>query len=119
VEIARKVFKHGQATCRLIMDSDGTAILKSVYSQHKGAGDATELLSQVVEFLEVNNLVCFLEARSYGTPGAGLNNRQLQDFYSRFGFERDPKFRGIWMFRVPMALQIVKEKSDEKTQEIL
>lgn len=102
MEIARRNFRYGGATAKVVIDSDGTGVVKNVYSMTKNLGHGTGVMESIIEWAEKNDLVLFLEARPYGRPQQGMTLEALQVFYKKFGFERDPKYpKAVWMFRVP------------------
>lgn len=81
-------FRHESATARLTDWKDSTAALSCVYSKEKGKGHATTLLQKIVTFADTQGYrVVYLEAQRYGPKHSqSLNDSQLVDFYSQFGF---------------------------------
>lgn len=105
MEVERQNFRYGLATAVVVIDSDGTGLLKNVYANKKNQGEGTALMGLIINWAEVKDIVLFLHALPFGRPGEGLNLQALEIWYKRFGFERDPLYnneRGeVWMFRAP------------------
>lgn len=80
------VYESASATLKLI--SPRSAKLINLYSKNPGNGDATQVLHMVVEYVDQRGLDVFLTARRYGyNDSRGLSNRELVEFYKKFGFE--------------------------------
>jgi len=85
-------FQHASATARLAIFPDGTALLSSLRSQARWRGHASGLMRDITSYADEHGLTIFLTVQAYGHPTNGLNNRELEKFYERFGFVRDARF---------------------------
>jgi len=75
------------ASARLVMwENTKRATVSEVYSRKKKEGHATGLFLKLCEYADKNGLTLILEAAQFAP---GMNNEQLRDFYSRFGFILD------------------------------
>lgn len=83
--MARITLKYESASAILSMIHGDTAKVISVRSEQKGLGHGRRIMELVVEYAEAHGLDLWLEVQSYGRP-RGLDNKQLVEFYQKFGF---------------------------------
>lgn len=84
-------FRHGKATATLVVHSDKTATLKSVFSLDRGKGYANHLMKDVIDHADEHQLTLFLFVQRYGyIDKLSPTNDQLTEFYGKFGFEQVP-----------------------------
>ena len=96
-------FKTLSAQATLRYEDDKTAKLYNVYSEIRGQGHATHLLSSIVEFADDEGITIWLDVQSYGDPHTVLTNSQLITFYEKFGFDvLDRSHRPVRMVRYPL-----------------
>jgi GNAT superfamily N-acetyltransferase len=80
------VFRHKSASLRFHYWSEDRATISHLRSKKRGKGHATKLLELVTAICDANEQTVILEARAWKVPG-GLSQRQLVEFYEKFGFE--------------------------------
>lgn len=83
-------FKYGSARAKLYQLESDLFALSDLWSEERGKGHATKVLQQIVDFADMERVTIKLIVQPYGHPIAtSLDNRKLEGFYQRFGFERD------------------------------
>lgn len=85
--LTRTTFNYGGARVTLVFEEDHLARLIDLYSENRGRGDATAVMTEAVTFADKHGIAIWLEAKRYGNPHNSLDNRQLMHFYERFGFD--------------------------------
>lgn len=86
-------FKSASASVTLFSEDLGT--IHSLYSRVRKEGHATELMSHICRWADSKNIALCLSAQGYG-GGEIMENKQLIDFYSQFGFHRMIGDGPIW-----------------------
>ena len=85
------VFTKGNAQVKLIVWTDGTATLHSLYSKTRGRGHASAVLKSACAYADENNTTLRLRVRA--DEDGDLTDLQLEAFYARYGFVTDtPRF---------------------------
>lgn len=57
----------------------------------------------IIDYADKNGLTLHLMAQAYGHPTSTmLDNKQLEEFYTKFGFERDPNQPQLSRFPIGM-----------------
>lgn len=62
----------------------------SVRSAHPGQGHATALMIHICNWADERGFELWLEAQRNGNPDGTLTNKELERFYSKFGFKVVP-----------------------------
>ena len=94
-------FKHESATCILVLWDDGTVSLSSVHSTDRQKGHATELLNNVMRWVDDRGVLLKTAAEAFG-DGPKMSTTQLVEFYKKFGFVPfDDGTNYIYMERPP------------------
>lgn len=84
-------FRYRQASAKLERLDLGIYQLKNVWSHARRMGDGRGVMERVASYADRHNLILVLVAQQYGNPNSpGLNNKQLEEFYAKFGFEKQP-----------------------------
>lgn len=102
----RKSFNKGKASARLTIFSDGVARLSSVLAREKGTGAGRAIMEQVCRYADENGLTLQLFVQRFGDPHEGMSNKELIEFYKKFGFyvEEDGRLP-VMMWRDSQELQ--------------
>ena len=79
-------FVYNSCTADLIPVSDDRYSVQNLISRDLRKGDATRLMSAIVEFADDNECDLVLVARRYHYVNEGLDTLELIEFYSKFGF---------------------------------
>lgn len=75
--------------------------VQDLYSYERGKGHARRVMEKIVAYADEHRITLFLVAQEYGRE-RGLDNVQLEQFYSKFGFEKDIRSaRPVRMVRYP------------------
>lgn len=83
----------GGASAVLTEIAKGCYSLSSVYSKRLGQGDGRRLMEEITDYADERGAEISLVVKRYGYPrGEGLNNRQLVEFYQKFGFQLDSTY---------------------------
>lgn len=99
-------FSHGGASCKLVPWDQDVYILMSLWSKFRGEGHASALMAEVINWADEHRATIFLGVQRYGPPREGMNNAELIQFYSRYGFVIDE--------RVKRNRQMIRYYSQEK-----
>lgn len=83
-------FNYEFATARLTIWDNGVAFVSGVHSRVRGKGHATKVLSDIIDYADAQGLTLQLHVQQYGPPQDTLNNKQLEEFYGKFGFVTVP-----------------------------
>lgn len=101
--VVTSVYKTLSARAKLRHEDDTNAKLVDVYSEIRGQGHATQLLTSIMEDVDRKGITLWLEVQGYGDPHTVLTNSQLIRFYERFGFDViDHTHCPIQMVRYPL-----------------
>lgn len=80
-------FKNGIAAVKLAHMHDDRVMLSNLFSRIPGKGHGTDVMKKAVEYADQNGLTIVLVVGRYAYPdGRGLDNKQLVEFYKKFGF---------------------------------
>ncbi len=94
-------FQEGGASVTLMPLDRYLHGLQDLYSNERGKGHAKRVMQKAVEYADTHRVTLFLVAQEYGRE-RGLNNVQLEEFYNKFGFEKDIRSaRPVRMVRYP------------------
>lgn len=101
--LSRVTFTYRGAKVTLTYEDDYTAKLSALYSENRGKGEATAVMMEAMQFADKHGTALWLEVQRYGDWRNSLDNKQLINFYGRFGFDlveddRQPP----WMTREPL-----------------
>jgi hypothetical protein len=98
--LTHKVFKYESADAVLVINEENrVAAVTNVFSRIHKQGHATGLMKLIVEYADAESMDLRLRAQQYGSA-TGLNNKQLVDFYKKFGFAREESDKpGFMMIR--------------------
>lgn len=96
-------FRYESATAKLTHLGQDVWSLIDVESIERGQGHARGVMEQVVKFADQYDLTILLVVQMYGRYDEKmLDNFQLEQFYSKFGFERTST-RPVRMRRDPQG----------------
>lgn len=96
------VFKHGQATVDFVVLSKGMAALSGLWSGTPGLGHGRAVMEKAVDYADAHGMTVRLLVARYGDPHHNaLTNPQLEEFYAKFGFEKQTTRRPVLMIRYP------------------
>jgi GNAT superfamily N-acetyltransferase len=84
-------FKYRSARASISIIDNHIGLLGSVHAQERRKGHASGLMQQVVDYADQQGLQLRLVVQRYGHPAETMDNHQLESFYGRFGFLRDPE----------------------------
>lgn len=83
-------FQHESASAQFQYVDKDVVFLNNLWSEERGQGHASELMNKIVTYADQNQLTIIIIAQRYGNPNrSALNNRQLEEFYVKFGFDYD------------------------------
>lgn len=89
----RSIVTYETTSVEIFMDpTDNSGRLSSLFSVSRGKGYATGLLTMICEWADENDVYLWLVAKPYGRPRDILDQKQLMEFYGRFGFIPKPQF---------------------------
>lgn len=96
-------FKFLSATATLRYEDKETAKLTNLYSEVRGQGHATQLLTTITDLADQDGISIWLEVQSNGDPHTVMTNSQLISFYEKFGFDvLDRSHCPVRMVRYPL-----------------
>lgn len=107
-----KTVRHNGASVKLIQMDRRLYALSGLYSQRRRQGNASEVMWQACRWADEEKVILRLLVQRYGHPlHNSLDNVQLQAFYERFGFTRDPgqntvRYHPVSMTRYPQDLHV-------------
>lgn len=97
-----KYVHYKSASAKLIRNLNDTWTLKNVWSAEIKRGHGTGLMYAVENFADEMQVEVRLLVIPYGrSDGSGMNRKQLEEFYGKFGFEVGNDFLPRMMFRKP------------------
>lgn len=84
-------FSYGKASAILEELEPGKLYsLRNMFSRTRGQGHANGVMDRIVEYADKNNSTIILVIQRYGyNDHKALNNKQLEEFYRKFGFVKD------------------------------
>lgn len=86
-------FAYGGATATLMDLGSQRYSLSSVFSNYLGKGDARGLLQKITTFVDERDAsISLIVQRYHYTRPPAMDNQQLIEFYSKFGFQLDPYY---------------------------
>ena len=92
-------FKHKSATATVQIYFDGTCGVYNVQSEKRKKGHGTGLMKKIVKWADKHDRTVLITADAFG-PKSFKKNKDLADFYKRFGF-LDAKNPPIHLKRKP------------------
>lgn len=98
-------FWHGKASATLVHINRDLYHLGDVWTEveDRNQGYAKGVVKKVVDYADQNNITILLRAQRYGkATEPALDNRQLEEFYAKFGFEVTDR-QPVKMVRRPVA----------------
>ncbi len=102
--LTRTTFSYGEAQVTLVFEDDTLARLINLYSESRGKGEAKAVMAEATSFADKHGIALWLEAKRYGTPLGSMDNRQLVNFYERFGFDiAEGRIQPYIMTREPLS----------------
>lgn len=85
------IFRHDSASAVVRCLSDGIYTVTNVWSEKPGQGHASAVMKDLASWADRNRVILLLVVQAYGPPDR-LSNRDLEVFYEKFGFCRQPEF---------------------------
>lgn len=96
------IFKHGKASVRLVHVEKNIYALSNLWSKTRGEGHAQVAVQKLVDYADKHGYTVLLLVQRYGHPNlGGLDNKELEAFYTRFDFVRKGGTKPLMMRRCP------------------
>lgn len=95
-------FRYRGASARVVPLDKYTYAVSNVYSKTRNAGEATNVMWQIVSFADERDIILCLVVQRYGYADRySPDNMGLVEFYEKFGFKVDSQGWPTTMRRHP------------------